>query len=222
MPQNPYNSNTDDTQRYESSTSPYIPYTKNTSHSSNVQEDAQSNSQQSEHTEMVQEGVEDSAGSLTLTTLPPPTISIVPISASALSQKKRLPLLLSGSLLLLLIIVAFSTFAISSYINRSTPQKTLDLFCSSLQKQDYKTAYIQFSPNMQQNFTESQFASLFASDKVANCRYGAVGEMSTSTTTSLQLVHHVSGETNNDSVTLIKDAQGQWKIDSLQTTSPIS
>jgi len=218
MQQDP-DTNLDDTQRYESSALPHVPYIKNTSHSSNVQENAQSNSQQSKHTEPVQEGAE---GTLTITVLPPPTISIVPVSASALSQKKRLPLLLSGSLLLLLIIVAFSTYAISSYINRSTPQKTLDLFCSSLQKQDYKTAYIQFSQNMQLNFTESQFANLFASDKVVNCRYGAVGEADTSTTTSLQLVHHVSGEKNNDRVTLTKDGQGQWKIDSLQPTSPIS
>jgi len=220
MPQDSYNSSTDDTQRYEPSALPYVPYTKSTSHSSNVQEDAQSNSLPptlspvSENTEYAREGEQSS---LAIYAPLAPTITIVPVPEPALSKKRGPRWILLAFLLLLMIIVASSAFALSSYINRSTPQKTLDTFCSALQREDYKTAYIQLSSTMQSNFTESQFTGLFTSDKVANCRHGPVSGAGTSTTTSLQLVHHVSGETNNDRVTLTKDGQGQWKIDDLQT-----
>lgn len=211
MQQDP--SNFEDAQDYESFTLAHVPHTENTSYSSNVQENVSSNAP------LVVEKTEHAESDEGLPTSPPPTptISIVPISKSAFARKVGPSRMFLSLVLLLLVIVSYASFALATYVNSSTPQKTLDTFCSALQKQDYKTAYAQLSPTMQLNFTESQFATLLASDGVVRCMHGTLAEAGTSTTTSLSLVHRINGGTNNDRVTLTKDRQGQWKIDNLRT-----
>ena len=211
MQQNSSHIDSDDTQKYEPSALPRVPHTENMSTSSNVQESRSSNNVAADSASSLERVESDES----LPTAPVPTVSIVTVPESAF-RKRTGPRWIFVSLLLVLVaIVAYTSFALSSYINRSTPQKTLDTFCAALQKQDYKTAYAQFSPEMQLNFTEKQFAQLLATDAIVRCLHGAVDEVGTSTTTNLSLVHHVTGGTNNDKVTLTKDSQGQWKINDL-------
>ncbi len=199
MQQKSSHTDNDDTQKYEPSARP-----QNTSTSSNVQErkfsnNASSSSQRVESDE----------------SLPSASVSVVSVPESAFRRRMAPRWMFLSILLVLLGIVAYASFALANYINRSTPQKTLDTFCTALQKQDYKTAYAQFSPEMQLNFTEQQFAQLLATDKVVRCLHGAVDDGGTSATANLSLVHHTTGGTNNDKVTLSKDSQGQWKINAL-------
>ncbi|GAC1661897.1 MAG: hypothetical protein PVS3B3_32750 [Ktedonobacteraceae bacterium] len=121
--------------------------------------------------------------------------------------------------MLIILVVAASTFALVSYLNRSTPTKTLDTFCTALQDGKYQTAYDQFTPSMQTNFTESQFATLLSSDRVTKCSHGMASENGTSTTTDLHLLHKTSGGINNDKVVVIKDSHSQWKINDIQKVS---
>ncbi len=211
MQQNSSHVDSDDTQKYEPSALPRVPHTETTSTSSNEQENISSKGASADSSSPAERVESDES----LPTAPVPTVSIVAVPESAFRKRTEPRWIFVSLLLVLIAIVACTSFALSTYINHSTPQKTLDTFCSALQKQDYETAYAQFSPEMQLNFTENQFAQLLTTDAVTRCLHGAANEAGTSITTSLSLIHRASGGTNNDKVTLTKDSQGQWKINDL-------
>jgi hypothetical protein len=133
-------------------------------------------------------------------------------------KKRRLALWLSlGSICAVLVIAALSFFTYL-YINRSTPVKTLDAFCTALQKEDYQTAYNTFSKKFQGNISEADFAGLLSQDKVVLCTHGTTDDSSSSASTNLKLVHDSKG-VNDDIVTLIKDADANWKINDVKKNS---
>jgi hypothetical protein len=140
-----------------------------------------------------------------------------PIPALPPAPKKRLPRLwiLIGSVVVLLLLSSAAAFAVVSYINRSTPTKTLDAFCTALQHEDYSTAYSQFSKQLQSKLDETVFANVLSQDKVVSCTHGVAAESGASTVTNLKLVHTSQG-VNNDMVTLTKQANNDWKINDLQ------
>ena len=207
-----------DPQGYDFPTLPYIPYAlpaTEQQHSSKALSDALHDPYAGEHAET----------SLSFTETPPFVPSIresdqpgtEPITALPPTPRKRLPRLwiLLGSLVVLLLLSSAVTFAVVSYINRSTPTKTLDAFCTALQHEDYPTAYNQFSKQLQSKLDETVFASVLSQDKVVSCTHGAAAESGTSSTTNLKLVHTSQG-INNDMVTLTKQANNEWKINDLQ------
>ena len=116
--------------------------------------------------------------------------------------------------LVALLILSIPTFIIVRYITRSTPNKTLDAFCTDVQKGDYQSAYDQFSTRLQHTVAEAAFAAILANDRVSACTHGAADEASTSVTNTLKLVH-VSKGINSDIVTLTKDSNDTWKIDDI-------
>jgi hypothetical protein len=225
----PYNTNPYDSQEYESQALPYIPYnapSENTVQSYNAPEDIFSNELYPpapsvyENTSPYAHYAQD----LPVTPQPAPyeplpPISADPLAASPSGKKKRRLWLPIGIAILILLVGATSIFALLTYLNRSTPTKTLDTFCSALQDGKYQIAYDQLTPTMQTNFTESQFATLLSSDSVAVCSHGATSENGISATTDLHLYHKVSKGTNNDKVVVTKDAHGQWKISNIQKVS---
>jgi hypothetical protein len=144
-------------------------------------------------------------------------LSTEPIPAIPPIPRKRLPRLwiLLGGVVVLLLLSSAVTFAVVSYINRSTPTKTLDAFCNALQREDYPTAYGQFSKQLQSKLDETVFANVLSQDKVVSCTHGMAAESGASTTTSLKLVHTSQG-VNNDMVTLTKQTNNEWKINDLQ------
>ena len=117
-------------------------------------------------------------------------------------------------MLVVLLLVIIPTIFVANYINRSTPDKTLDAFCSALQQQDYQSAYAQFSTTLQHNVSETTFASAFSQDKVVTCTHGSSDDSGTSVTSTLKLIHAPDG-INNDNVTLTKDSNDTWKIDDI-------
>jgi hypothetical protein len=118
------------------------------------------------------------------------------------------------ALLVVLLVVSVPTFFLVRYITRSTPNKTLDAFCTAVQQGDYQSAYDQFSTRLQQTVSEARFASVLSKDKVNACMHGTTDDTGTSVTNTMKLVH-VSKGVNNDIVTLIKDSNGTWKIDDI-------
>ena len=222
----PYNTNPYDSQEYESQALPYIPYatpSENGAQSYNAPENTFSNK-----VYLPAPSVYENASAYAQydqnSAIPPQTGTYAPVPAESLatspSEKKKRRLWLPIGIAILIILVAgTSTFALVSYLNRSTPTKTLDTFCSALQDGRYQTAYDQLTPTMQTNFTESQFATLLSSDSVATCTHGVTSENGTSTTTDLHLYHKVSKGTNNDRVVVTKDSHNQWKISDIQKVS---
>jgi hypothetical protein len=57
-----------------------------------------------------------------------------------------------------LVILGIILFAVVA--NASSPTKTLQAYCNAIQGKDYQTAYNQFSNNVQNQVTESQYAAL--------------------------------------------------------------
>jgi hypothetical protein len=129
-------------------------------------------------------------------------------------KKRRVLWLVVGSAVAALIL-AVASFALEIYLNRSTPMKTLDVFCSALQKEDYQTAYDQFSQQLQAEIPEAVLAAALSQDKIISCQYGSASDTGNVVTTSLHLVHHSKG-VNDDRVTLAKDKDGNWKIADLK------
>ena len=207
-----------DPQGYDFPTLPYVPY-------------AQPSVEQQHTSELLSDTLHGPYGgayaetSLSSTETPPFVPSIQeadqfgtePIPALLPTPRKRLPRLwiLLGSVVILLLLSSVATFAVVSYINRSTPTKTLDAFCTALQHEDYSTAYSQFSKQLQSKLDKTVFADVLSQDKVVSCTHGAATESGTSTTTNLKLVHTSQG-INNDMVTLTKQANNEWKINDLQ------
>lgn len=133
-------------------------------------------------------------------------------SGSEPKKSHRRGWIIAGSAALLVVILAsVASFFIINYINRPTPNKTLDIFCGALQREDYRTAYNQFSPGMQSTIAEADFAALLSQDRVTLCTHGNTDDSKNSVTTSLKLVHASKG-VNSDLVTLTKDKDNNWKI----------
>jgi hypothetical protein len=144
----------------------------------------------------------------------PPVTEILPVVPQKKSRRGLWIALLS--IFALLVIGSASTIALVSYVNRSTPMKTLDTFCNALQKEDYQTAYNQFSKQLQGQFSEGDFAGVLSQEKVTSCKHGSIGEGGDHGSTSLTLVHGSQG-TNNDKVLMKKGTDSVWKIDDLQS-----
>ena len=125
-------------------------------------------------------------------------------------QKSRRTLWIAGGVIGVLLLIIASIVIIN--ISRSTPDKTLGTFCSSLQGGDYRTAYEQFSPKLRGVISEAAFATIFEHDKITGCTYSAINETGDSATAGLELVHASNG-TNKDGITLARNDKSGWKID---------
>lgn len=151
-------------------------------------------------------------------TPPPPSDFPAPAErppSDLLQQRKLWPWLGLALALLLIVLAATATYR---YVNRPTPQKTLDAFCSALQAENYHEAYSQFTPALQGQFSEQDFSQVLARDKVVTCTHGNVSDTSNTVSTNLKLVHKSRG-VNSDMVFLTKDSQDAWKINDLQRLS---
>ena len=143
----------------------------------------------------------------------PPQVSIVS-GGSSVQKRSRQGRWITISILAVLLLAAVASFFVIRYVSRSTPDKTLDAFCNALQQADYRSAYDQFSANLQHTVSEAAFAAALSQDKVTACTHGTTGDSANSVTNDLKLVHASKG-INNDIVTLTKDSNDDWKIDDI-------
>jgi hypothetical protein len=106
-------------------------------------------------------------------------------------------------------VIAFST---SEYLNRSTPERTLDNFCKALHGRDYQTMYDQLSSKLQELGSEKFIADNLSN--VNNCTYVISRESEKVTAAKLTFIgltgQHVSG-----TIIRITDSNNEWKIDNL-------
>src|SRR5260221_5967403 len=143
-----------------------------------------------------------------------PTKASIVSGGSSLQKRSRQGRWITISILAVLLIAAVASFFVIRYVNRSTPDKTLDAFCNALQQADYRSAYDQFSAKLQHTVSEAAFAAALSQDKVTACTHGTTGDSANSVTNDLKLVHASKG-INDDIVTLTKDSNSDWKIDDI-------
>jgi hypothetical protein len=144
-----------------------------------------------------------------------PTLAPVPeahqnvVSPSARSHRKILiSILLVG--LLLLGIIAFSSF---EYLNRSTPDRTLGIFCKALQSKDYQSIYDQLSIKLQGLGSEKLIADNLSN--VKDCTYQISKESENFVAAKITFIG-LSGQLVSGTMILIKDSNNIWKVDDLQ------
>ena len=112
--------------------------------------------------------------------------------------------------LVILGIVAFSSF---KYLNRSTPDRTLDTFCTALHSKDYQAMYAQLSDSLQAHGSVKVIAANLSN--VQNCRYAISKESDNSALATLIFIGD-SGQHISGTIILIKDSNSTWKINDLQ------
>jgi hypothetical protein len=143
----------------------------------------------------------------------PPPMSFAP-GAPPVRRRSRAGFWILISVLVVLVLASVASFFVIRYINRSTPDKTLDAFCNAVEQADYPSAYEQLSARLQHTISEAAFAAAFAQDRVTACTHGTTGDSGSSVTNNLKLVHASKG-INNDIVTLTRDSNDEWKIDDI-------
>ena len=104
------------------------------------------------------------------------------------------------------------------YFNRSTPEKTLDAFCTAMQGQDYQAAYNQLSNSLQSNETELEFANtLRANGNVYTCTHSSANTTNNKTSANVTIVTK-SGHSSSSNITLTTENGNNWKLSLFPTT----
>jgi len=136
-------------------------------------------------------------------------------------QKDRRRAVISLGVLLAVLVVGV---ALGAVLNRSTPDKTLDTFCSAFLANNGQLAYNQLSDKLQKQFGAQLFIGTISTTKVTSCTHSPVVVNGSTAKATITLVlaqtptspGSTGSATSLTSVTLIQDANGAWKIDNLQ------
>ncbi len=130
-------------------------------------------------------------------------------------QRDRRRLLLALGVITAILLIGS---LIALLATRSTPDKTLDTFCNALVAGDGQLAVSQLTTNLQNQQGASLIAVLTARP-ITRCAHTPVIIKGSSATATLTVTSSSqTGTANNQSkmlVTLIQDANGAWKIDTL-------
>jgi FHA domain len=132
-------------------------------------------------------------------------------------DRRRLYLALAVILAILLI-----SSLIALITTRSTPDRTLDTFCSALLAGNGQLAANQLSTNLQSHQGSFLIATLVI-DKVTTCAHTPAIIKGSSATATLSVTFPsnsgIAAGQGKMLVTLIQEANGTWKIDALQNSS---
>ncbi len=154
------------------------------------------------------------------TTPAAPFNPILPTPPKQKPKKKRRGLLGVVIFIIVVLLLAVAAYGAVTYLNRSTPQKTLTTFCNDLKANDYHDAYQQMSSNFQSKTSEKRFTSFLKGQftlggGLKECQYGNVATSgATGTATLTFTVNNTLVTPQNRSSTLVIDS-GVWKIDSI-------
>lgn len=136
------------------------------------------------------------------------------VSIAELRRRNRRFLVIGLGLLVVIALAVAGYF----YFTRSTPEKTLDVFCNAMQGQDYQTAFNQLSTSLQSSETELEFAHTSqAGGKVSACNHSVATTRSNQATANVTLVTGV-GQSTSTTITLTTDSNSAWKISMLPSS----
>ncbi len=126
-------------------------------------------------------------------------------------KRNRLWLLLSG---LVVVVLVVGGIAVWLLLSGSTPTKTLDAFCSNVQSKNYQSAYALISVDYQAKYAEPNFKTYFSA--VTSCTHSNVTTANGDTMSTITLAPDTTYPWTYQ-VTLLKDSNGTWKIDSFSS-----
>ena len=143
---------------------------------------------------------------------------------AAQAPKKRRTGLIIGIVILLLLVVG--GIAGYLYLNRSTPQKTLQAYCTALQNNDAQGAFNQLSANAQSKTSLAQFTQGFQAlnspqvGGIKSCTVSNVQQSGSTATADVQIVVGNSTVPPILSKTTLVNENGTWKLDTSQSPTP--
>jgi hypothetical protein len=140
------------------------------------------------------------------------------------AKKSRVGLWI-GLILVVIVLIAGGTGAFVYFQNRSTPEKTLQAFCTALQSSDAQGYYNTLSSQSQAQTDLQQISTGFQLLKLltggfTSCTYSNV-VVNGSTATAQLVVTSTRGKTISEPVSLV-DENGQWKMSSGKNLPGIS
>ncbi|HZS76358.1 MAG TPA: FHA domain-containing protein [Ktedonobacteraceae bacterium] len=136
---------------------------------------------------------------------------------AAKPANRRLPWILLA-ILLIVILVGGGAFL---FLSRSTPEKTLDNYCSALQDGRYQDAYNMFSPVLQNVEAQTTFVSIQRDlGAVTACTHSNASTSGSTATANLTMV--AGGKTFNGPISLAQDSSSTWKISELLSTPDLT
>lgn len=131
------------------------------------------------------------------------------VSPSTRSHRK----IVLSVLLVSLVLLSFIAFKTFEYLNRSTPDRTLDTFCKALHSKDYQLMYDQLSNKVQALGSEKLIVDDMSN--VKDCTY-ILSKQSENAASAKLTFRGLSGQLVSGTIILIKDNNNTWKIDALQ------
>ena len=130
--------------------------------------------------------------------------------------KRRIGLWITLALVAVLVIGGGSALGILYYVNRSTPTKALEAFCTNFKKGDAQGFYNVLSSHAQAQTNVDQLKALFAltqsSGGIRDCRVSNVQENGSKATGKLVLTLN-DGRTSQPFVEHVINEGGTWKVD---------
>ena len=147
-----------------------------------------------------------------------PATPFNPVTPQQKPKKSRRGLWVTLFLLIVVVLVAGVAYAAFTYVNRSTPDKTLTAFCTDLKNNDYHGAYQQMSQNFQSHTSEAAFTKFFQDNfsragGLKDCQPSNIATNgSTGTATITFTVNNTLVPPQPRNSTLVTDS-GVWKID---------
>lgn len=145
----------------------------------------------------------------------PPPISIPPQPPQR--KRRRVLWLVSGALVIVLL--AAAVIVVFLFILPSTPDKTLNAFCSDIQNRDYQNAYELTSLHFQSTESESGFQQGLS--YVISCSH-TVAAGSNSTSSATVAFEPTSTYKWGYLAALIKDGSGNWKINHFEALPDVT
>jgi FHA domain len=144
----------------------------------------------------------------------------LPIPPKQKPKKKRRGMRGVVIFIIVVLLLAVVTYGAVTYLNRSTPQKTLTAFCNDLNANDYHGAYQQMSNNFQSTTSEEKFTRFLKGQfalggGLKNCQSNNIATSgATGTATLAFTVNSALVPQQNRNSTLVTD-NGVWKIESI-------
>jgi hypothetical protein len=100
-------------------------------------------------------------------------------------------------------------------VPKATASETLSEFCLLVQAHGLDTAYQLYSTNLKSSVSPAQFDDIW-NKSLSNCTTNLTNSTDTTATGTIATTEFPSGQTRSYDVTLIKDNNGYWRIDSIK------
>ena len=148
-----------------------------------------------------------------------------PAAPTAEQPRKRRTGLIVGVIVLLLLVVGGAVGGFL-YINRSTPEKTLQAYCDALKNGDAQGAYNLLSTNARSKTNQTDFTKAFQLIKspliggIKSCTFTNVQQTGSNATADVTVAVGNPAVPVKPNKAFLVDENGTWKIDSSPQSTP--